>query len=82
MSQHGPGAGAWGVLLAGGDGTRLQSLPTRIEGNARPKQSRRILGDQSLLILSIEPPWLEWILRVEMPIERQNTRIEPPRLVR
>lgn len=49
MSQQGPDTRAWGVLLAGGDGTRLQSLTTRIEGDARPKQFCRILGDQSLL---------------------------------
>ena len=40
---------AWGVLLAGGDGTRLQSLTGRIEGDARPKQFCRILADESLL---------------------------------
>ena len=49
MSQQRPGAGVWGVLLAGGDGTRLQSLTTRIEGDTRPKQFCRILGDESLL---------------------------------
>jgi len=49
MSQQRPIAGVWGVLLAGGDGTRLQSLTTRIEGDTRPKQFCRILGDKSLL---------------------------------
>jgi mannose-1-phosphate guanylyltransferase len=39
---------AWGVLLAGGDGTRLQSLTTRIEGDTRPKQFCRMLGDETL----------------------------------
>lgn len=43
------GAGAWGVLLAGGDGTRLQSLTARIEGDLRPKQFCRLLGGQTLL---------------------------------
>jgi len=47
MSQQ--GSGAWGILLAGGDGTRLQCLTTRIEGDTRPKQFCRMLGDQSLL---------------------------------
>lgn len=49
MSQQRPDARVWGVLLAGGDGTRLQSLTTRIEGDTRPKQFCRILGDESLL---------------------------------
>jgi mannose-1-phosphate guanylyltransferase len=43
------GAKAWGVILAGGDGTRLQGLTTRIEGDTRPKQFCRMLGDESLL---------------------------------
>jgi len=42
-------SGARGLILAGGDGTRLQSLTTRIEGDSRPKQFCRMLGDQSLL---------------------------------
>ena len=43
------GSVAWGVLLAGGDGTRLQPLTTRIEGDTRPKQFCRMLGDETLL---------------------------------
>lgn len=39
----------WGVVLAGGDGTRLQGLTTRIEGDSRPKQFCRMLGDETLL---------------------------------
>jgi outer membrane protein TolC len=50
MSQQGPGAGAWAVLLADGDEARLTSLTTRIKGDRRPKQFCRILGDKSLLI--------------------------------
>jgi mannose-1-phosphate guanylyltransferase len=42
-------SGASGVLLAGGDGTRLQPLTTRIEGDSRPKQFCRIFGGESLL---------------------------------
>jgi mannose-1-phosphate guanylyltransferase len=42
-------SGAWGVILAGGDGTRLQCLTTQIEGDTRPKQFCRLLGDESLL---------------------------------
>jgi mannose-1-phosphate guanylyltransferase len=39
---------AWAVLLAGGDGTRLQSLTHKIAGDSRPKQFCSILGDASL----------------------------------
>src|SRR6185295_13677360 len=49
MGQPRRGAGVLGVLLAGGDGTRLQALTKRIEGDARPKQFCRILGDETLL---------------------------------
>lgn len=39
----------WGLILAGGDGTRLRSLTRRIAGDARPKQFCRILGSETLL---------------------------------
>ena len=39
----------WGIILAGGDGTRLQCLTARIEGDTRPKQFCRLTGDESLL---------------------------------
>src|ERR1700726_3318852 len=38
----------WAVLLAGGDGVRLQDLTRRIAGDSRPKQFCRIIGEQSL----------------------------------
>lgn len=47
--QSGDKREAWGVLLAGGDGTRLQSLTELIEGDPRPKQFARVLGEESLL---------------------------------
>lgn len=40
---------SWAVLLAGGDGSRLQSMTTQISGDARPKQFSSIVGDKSLL---------------------------------
>lgn len=49
MHPQGPSTGVWGVLLAGGDGTRLQSLTAAIEGDTRPKQFCRLLGEESLL---------------------------------
>jgi mannose-1-phosphate guanylyltransferase len=39
----------WAVLLAGGDGTRLQSLTFKIAGDSRPKQFCSIFGGESLL---------------------------------
>ena len=37
------------MLLAGGDGTRLRDLTTRIVGDNRPKQFCPIVGSESLL---------------------------------
>lgn len=39
----------WGLILAGGDGTRLRSLTRRITGDDRPKQFCPVLGRQTLL---------------------------------
>lgn len=44
-----PHSGEWAVLLAGGDGIRLRSLTARIEGDLRPKQFSRVIGEDSLL---------------------------------
>ena len=54
----------WGVILAGGDGTRLRSLTRIISGDERPKQFCRIYGDESLLERTVK--------RVEMGIPRDN----------
>jgi mannose-1-phosphate guanylyltransferase len=40
---------AWAVLLAGGDGTRLQSLTFKIADDSRPKQFCRLFDGKSLL---------------------------------
>jgi len=48
----------WALVLAGGDGTRLQSLTRLIAGAPIPKQYCRILGPRSLLettLLRIAP---------------------------
>ena len=52
----------WAVILAGGDGTRLQSMTRAITGDNRPKQFVPIIGGSTLLnqtrrrvALSIEP---------------------------
>lgn len=39
----------WAVILAGGEGSRLQSLTRFISGDARPKQFCPIFGEQTLL---------------------------------
>lgn len=39
----------WAVILAGGDGTRLQSLTRTISGDDRPKQFCPIIGGRTLL---------------------------------
>jgi mannose-1-phosphate guanylyltransferase len=39
----------WAVVLAGGDGTRLQELTYRVSGDTRPKQFCHFFGGKSLL---------------------------------
>ncbi len=39
----------WGVILAGGDGTRLQPLTHLVSGDNRPKQFCPLLGGKTLL---------------------------------
>jgi mannose-1-phosphate guanylyltransferase len=52
----------WAVILAGGDGTRLQAMTRLITGDNRPKQFAPVIGRKTLLdqtrrrvALSIEP---------------------------
>ena len=52
----------WAIILAGGDGTRLQSMTRTITGDNRPKQFVPVIGGSTLLnqtrrrvALSIEP---------------------------
>ena len=42
-------SGPWAVVLAGGEGSRLQSLTRLISGDDRPKQFCRLFGGRSLL---------------------------------
>src|ERR1044072_1714972 len=39
----------WAVILAGGDGTRLQSITRAITGDSRPKQFAPAIGGTTLL---------------------------------
>ena len=42
-------AGRWGVILAGGDGTRIKNLTRLICGDDRPKQFCPLVGNDTLL---------------------------------
>src|SRR5262245_46382528 len=44
----------WALVLAGGDGTRLQAITRLITGAPIPKQYCRIIGDRSLLETTLE----------------------------
>lgn len=44
----------WALILAGGDGTRLQPLTRLLTGAPIPKQYCRILGDRSLLETTLD----------------------------
>jgi mannose-1-phosphate guanylyltransferase len=49
MPSAAPSRHRWAVVLAGGDGTRLQSLTLKISGDSRPKQFCPIIGGETLL---------------------------------
>ncbi len=46
---QGPAGPLWAVVLAGGDGIRLQPLTRRLYGEPRPKQFAALIGTRSLL---------------------------------
>jgi mannose-1-phosphate guanylyltransferase len=59
--RHGPASIAptardnrWGLVLAGGDGVRLQALTRALTGVAIPKQYCRLTGDRSMLEATLD----------------------------
>lgn len=71
----------WGVILAGGDGTRLRSLTRAIAGDDRPKQFCPVLGGETLLeqtrrrvALGISPD------RMSVVVTRRHARFYGPLL--
>jgi len=69
----------WAVILAGGDGTRLQSMTRAISGDNRPKQFVPLIGGSTLLnqtrrrvALSIEPS------RTLMVVTQKHRRFYEP----
>ena len=57
----------WGLVLAGGEGTRLQPLTRRIAGAPIPKQYCRIIGSRSLLERTLA--------RIAPAVPRQRTLV-------
>jgi len=54
----------WGVVLAGGDGLRLQTLTRFVSGDDRPKQFCPLFGEQTLLGQTLQ--------RAELTIPREQ----------
>src|SRR6185369_5910751 len=48
-TSHSRRSERWAVILAGGDGTRLQSMTRSITGDDRPKQFVPVIGGSTLL---------------------------------
>ena len=75
----------WALVLAGGDGTRLQALTRLIAGAPIPKQYCRIVGDRSLLettlgrIAPLVPPerTLAIVNRGHLPLARPQLAAIP-----
>src|SRR5215813_7576591 len=49
VARNSPRTERWAIILAGGDGTRLQSMTRTITGDNRPKQFVPVIGGTTLL---------------------------------
>ena len=76
----------WAIVLAGGDGVRLQALTRALTGAPIPKQYCRVIGERSMLettldrIASVAPRsrTLAIINRDHVPLAREQLRDLPP----
>ncbi|HZP42152.1 MAG TPA: sugar phosphate nucleotidyltransferase [Candidatus Binatia bacterium] len=81
--------GVWALVLAGGDGVRLQGLTRALTGAPIPKQYCRIVGDRSMLEATLArtaplvPParTLAVVNRDHLPLAREQLRVLPARNV-
>jgi len=75
----------WGVILAGGDGKRLQPLTRLIYGHERPKQFCRLIGNETLLEQTTKRaqasiPWRQTVVLLtesHRDFYRNELRIKP-----
>lgn len=67
VADPGDAGSLWGVVLAGGQGTRLRALVSHVHGEPRPKQYARLVGSRSLLRCTLD--------RVGMTIPERRTVI-------
>ena len=54
LTMNGPHQDIWGIILSGGDGTRLQNFTEQIYGCKRPKQYCAIVGTRTMLRHTID----------------------------
>jgi mannose-1-phosphate guanylyltransferase len=81
-----PTEAKWAVILAGGSGTRLQPLTSRMFGEGRPKQFCNLFGDRTLLghtqarIARVIPPGqtMYVVVKAHAPYYRQELLGVPP----